>query len=70
MESEKRIVYFVKDIADILKLSNVFVYTLFRREDFPGMCIANRFCIRKDYFWEWLDLQDNSQRRLDDEKKC
>ena len=70
MESEKRIVYFVKDIADILKQSNVFVYTLFRREDFPGMCIANRFCIRKDYFWEWLDLQDNSQRRLDDEKKC
>ena len=70
MESEKKIVYFVKDIVDILKLSNVFVYTLFRREDFPGMCIANRFCIRKDYFWEWLDLQDNSQRRLDDEKKC
>lgn len=70
MGSEKRIVFFVKDIADILKLSKDYAYTLFRREDFPGMCIANRFCIRKDYFWEWLDLQNNNQRRLDDEKKC
>lgn len=70
MESEKKIVFFVKDIADILKLSKNYAYTLFRREDFSGMCIANRFCIRKDYFWEWLDLQDKNQRRLDDEKKC
>lgn len=70
MGSEKRIVFFINDIADILKLSKDFVYTLFRREDFPGMIIANRLCIRKDYFWEWLDLQDNSQRRHDDEKKC
>lgn len=69
MENEKRIVYFVNDIADILKLSKEFVYTLFQREDFPGMCIANRLCVRKDHFWDWLDSQDNSQRRFDDEKK-
>lgn len=57
MGDDNRIIYFVEDLVDILKLSKDYVYSLFRQDDFPGMRIANRYCIRKDYFWIWLCKQ-------------
>ncbi len=62
MKDDKRIIFFAKDLIDILKLSKSFVYTLFQRDDFPGMIIANQYCIRKDRFWEWLDKQKEVQK--------
>ena len=62
MGDDNRIIYFVEDLVDILKLSKDYVYSLFRQDDFPGMRIANRYCIRKDYFWMWLDKQENRSK--------
>lgn len=67
MKDDNRIIYFVEDLVDILKLSKDFVYSLFRRDDFPGMQIANRYCIRKDFFWIWLEQQENTTKEVPNE---
>lgn len=53
----RRIVYDIKDVAEILQISSNSCYTLFHRKDFPSLKIGNKLYVRIDHFHEWLDAQ-------------
>lgn len=72
MNYEKKIVLYVSNVADILNISKEYAYTLFARPDFPKMIIGNRFCVRKDRFFSWVDQnskEDKHETQKQDQSK-
>ena len=65
-----KIVLFVSDVADILNFSKERTYTLFARQDFPSMLIANRYCIRIDRFCDWLNHYAEKEAHNAKQKNC
>ncbi len=60
---DKKFVFSVGDVADILNLSKDFTYTLFQAPDFPAMLIGNKLCVRGDKFDAWVNQQTPKQIR-------
>lgn len=49
----------VKDLIDILNLSEDTIYTVTHRQDFPIIVIGNRRLVRKDRLFEWIKEQES-----------
>lgn len=53
----------VKNVADILNISQRLSYTLFHRDDFPAMKIGSRFFVLEDRFNAWIESQESESER-------
>lgn len=72
MNTEKKIVLYVSNVADILNISRRQAYTLFAKPDFPKIRIGNRYCVRKDRFYSWIEAQakeDKNEKEKQDQSK-
>ena len=45
----------VKEIAEYLRISRPFAYTLLERNAFPYLKVGNRYVIPRDSFMLWVD---------------
>lgn len=67
MTTEKKIVLTVLEVADILNICKPYAYNLFAEPDFPGMKIGNRYLVRKDKFFSWIE--DHFKEDADNEEE-
>lgn len=57
----------VSEVADILNICKPYAYNLFAETDFPGMKIGNRYLVRKDKFFSWME--NHLKEDADNEKE-
>ncbi len=67
MIPEKKIVVTFAEVADILNICKPYAYNLFAEPDFPGMKIGNRYLVRKDKFFSWME--NHLKEDADNEKE-
>lgn len=52
----------MKDVADVLGISESGAYDLCRTDGFPSFRVGNRILIKRDRLVEWIDQQPECQQ--------
>jgi len=57
-EKQEKIIYSIKEISELLGISEATIRKLVKNEDFPSVKIGGRIFAEKDQFLEWIKNQN------------